>query len=527
MADWLLHARRWRLSWERFTCSLWWLPTLFTAAAIGLFLMTSWLDRLLHDRLAPSGWASWLELAFFASGPGVAEALLTNISGMWATIIGISFSVTLVTIQLTATKYIAQVLPLFERNRINQIVLGCYLATVTYAMLVARTVRVEEPGFVPYLGVNVATALAVVSIFLLILFITNVVNFVRPQYFLDQTLADTEKALAAWERPLDPWRSADDGPDDASSDDRRSVCIKADRKGTLTDVLLVELGRSLQTRLADSGAPGGRWIIELTRSPGDAVHRDEPLATITGAPDGPTPAQIRSAVALACVQRSHAQALDSPEVGIEALAGLTIKGAVQGDLDVTFEGVDCLFSLIPQLARSPAPAARLTMNAGACEVVLIRPAQDLLAKAMRELTVISEVALAPSLPFRLVTEGISHRFAGVVGELLASDAPAAALRIVGHLNGWYQSAFFHMGWISGMGHLADDLTAMAIAAHRAGAGEVLEAVLGLLRDNRDRLSPDAQAREALDKAFDRLAATLGAHHPAVVAWGRPGEPDPA
>jgi hypothetical protein len=525
MADLSLHGRRWRLNWMRFTRSLWWLPTLFTAGAIGLFLMTSWLDRRLHDQLAPSGWASWLELAFFASGPGVAEALLTNISGMWATIIGISFSVTLVTIQLTATKYIAQVLPLFERNRINQVVLGSYLATVTYAMLVARTVKVEEPGFVPYLGVNVATLLAVVSIFLLILFVTNVVNFVRPQFFLDQTLADTETALAAWERPSDPWRAVD-GPGEDEARDQRAVCIKARRKGTLTDVLLIELGRSLQAHLAAPSAPVGRWIIELARSPGDVVHRNEPLAYITGPSDGVSAARIQAAVALACVQRSHAQAIDSPEVGIEALAGLTIKGAVQGDLDVTFEGVDCLFSLIPQLARAQAPAARLILMAGAREVVLMRPSPDLLAKAMRELTVISEVALAPSLPFRLVTEGISHRFAGVLEELLASRETAAALRLVGHLNAWYQSAFFHMGWISGMGHLADDLVEMAIAAHRHESSEVFEAMLGLLADNRDRLSPDAQAREALDDAFDRIASAVGAHHPALHARRRPSDTDP-
>ncbi|MFN3429594.1 MAG: DUF2254 family protein [Candidatus Sericytochromatia bacterium] len=519
-----LHGRRWRLSWERFTRSLWWLPTLFTTGAIGLFLTTSWLDRQLHDQLTPTGWASWLELAFFASGPSVAESLLTNISGMWATIIGISFSVTLVTIQLTATKYIAQVLPLFERNRINQLVLGSYLATVTYAMLVARTVRVEDPGFVPYIGVNVATLLAVVSIFLLILFITNVVNFVRPQFFLDQTLADTETALAAWERPTGPWRAAG-APADAEARDARAGCFKARRKSTLTNVLLIELGRSLQARLAATPASGGRWIIELTRSPGDVVHRNEPLAYITG-PSGASTEPVQAAVALACVLQSHAQALDSPEVGIEALAGLTIKGAVQGDLDVTFEGVDCLFSLIPQLARSPAPADHLTLSAGAHEIVLKRPAPDLLAKAMRELTVISEVALAPSLPFRLVTEGISHRFAGVLGELLANRECDAALRIVRHLNAWYQSAFFHMGWISGMGHLADDLVEMATAAHRSGASEVLEAVVGLLRDNRDRLAPDAQAREALDDAFDRLASVVGAHHPALVGRPRPNEPNP-
>jgi hypothetical protein len=525
MTDWSLRARRWRLSWARFTRSLWWLPTLFTAGAIGLFLTTSWLDRRLHDQLVPSGWASWLELAFFASGPGVAEALLTNIAGMWATVIGISFSVTLVTIQLTATKYIAQVLPLFERNRINQVVLGSYLATVTYAMLVARTVKVEDPGFVPYLGVNVATLFAVTSIFLLILFITNVVNFVRPQFFLDQTLADTETALAAWQRPAEPWRAID-GPGDDEALDRRSVCLKARRKGTLTDVLITELGRSLQARLSDASAPGGRWLIELARSPGDVVHRNEPLAYIFGPSGDASTAPVLEAVTRACVQRSHAQALDSPEVGIEALAGLTIKGAVQGDLDVTFEGVDCLFSLIPQLARTPAPAAHLTLRAGACEVVLKRPSPDLLAKAMRELTVISEVALAPSLPFRLVTEGISHRFAGVIEELLASREADAALRLVRHLNTWYQSAFFHMGWISGMGHLADDLVEMAIAAHRAEAREVLEAMLGLMADNRDRLSPDAQAREALDDAFDRVASAVGAHHPAIHARRRPSESDP-
>lgn len=495
--------RRWRGKWDDFQQSMWYLPTWFTLGAVVLYSISIYLDfRLglsLSPRTLPEGWRA----VVFSGGPSAAQDLLTNISGMWATIVGISFSVTLVTIQLTATKYIAQVLPLFERNRLNQAVLGAYLATVTYALLVAKTIRVEPPAFVPYISVNIALILAIVSIFLLILFVTNTVNLVRPQYFLEQTLSATQANLIRMNAAPRAWRVTLVKDEEKAKPPAGAFRIRALSRGILTDIAWNELAQVLSHRLGDDPA-GGPWQIFLDKSVGQVVRENEVLGYLVHPEGSPHRDHVARAVAQACTLRPYTRPSDNVDSGIEALTGVTIKGAVQGDLDVTFAGVDCLFSLLTSLAALPNAQRRFVLKDTPLDVTVNQPASHLLAKWVRELTVVSEVALAPSLPFRLVTEGISRRLTIVLTELASDGNWEAFDRILTEARAWYESAFFHVDWVNGMYHLADDLTEVALHVHRLPSPSHFEAVLSFMRHNRDRLADDAQAREVLDNAFRRI-----------------------
>jgi hypothetical protein len=141
-------------------------------------------------------------------------------------------------------------------------------------------------------------------------------------------------------------------------------------------------------------------------------------------------------------------------------------------------------------------------------VWLLLPSNDMLGKLFRELTVISEVALAPSLPFRLVTEGMSRRLADVMKDLIDAGEAAACLKLLHHMDAWYQSAFFHLDWVNGMHHLADDLADMAIAAHDADAMPTALAVAAIVRTQLARFAPDHQAQAALGAALARIEAAF-------------------
>ena len=66
----------------------------------------------------------YLGTLLFASSLHADRRILLAISGGWTTILGVTFSVTLVTLQLSSTKYTSHIVDTFENDKINQLRLG-------------------------------------------------------------------------------------------------------------------------------------------------------------------------------------------------------------------------------------------------------------------------------------------------------------------------------------------------------------------------------------------------------------------
>ena len=498
-----LHLHLLKRRWKRFQDSIWFYPIVLSSAALGLFGVTTLIDARGTMEPVLEQLPEWAALFVFAGDASSAQGLLSVIAGMWATIIGISFSVTLVTVQLTATKYIAQVMPLFERDKVNQVVFGTYLATVIYALLVLRTVRTSEPEFVPYVGVNVAVVLAIVALFLLIAFISNVVLFVSPDSFIQDITDEILRSIRAGVTPeTRDWITAAPVEAMPAEPPAGAIAIRAPRTGVLTNIYWAALCDSIHEEFRRSESRAQTGLLYLYPRIGDWVREGDTLAHMVLSRGG---AHLAAWVVEAHEIDQERTYEQDPDYAVEALAGMTIKGAMQGDLDVAFRGVDHMFVLLRELATVPPPSPVVRLHVANHSLLIRRDATDLLAKLVRELTLISEVALAPSLPIRPLTEGISSRFRASLIALAREREWDAFFRTLREVRAWYESSFFHMGWVNGMRHLATDLTELAIAVHPLDRPAAFDAVLEVMIDLRDRLEPDSQAREALAEAFSRIA----------------------
>jgi uncharacterized membrane protein len=96
----------------------------------------------------------------------------------------------------------------FMHDRVNQFVLGAFVATFLYALLVLRVVRVEDDdvgvsAFVPHLSVGVTLLLAIVNVALLVFFFHHTAQSVR----VSHVLAGISRTL---ERRIDATRREDD-----------------------------------------------------------------------------------------------------------------------------------------------------------------------------------------------------------------------------------------------------------------------------------------------------------------------------
>ncbi len=156
-------------TWERVRSSFWFLPAVMAGGAMVLAFATVALDTVVTD---------WLTLGWgltFTGGAEGASALLGAIAGSMITIAGVVFSMTLVALSLASSQLGPRLLHSFMRDTTTQMVLGTFVATFLYCLLVLRTVRrAEEIVFVPHLSVALGVLLAVVSVGVLIYFIHHV-----------------------------------------------------------------------------------------------------------------------------------------------------------------------------------------------------------------------------------------------------------------------------------------------------------------------------------------------------------------
>lgn len=175
-----------RMIWVSVRDSLWFIPAVITTMAAGLALSLVGLDAEYDIDLFDGG--HWL----MGGSVDGARAVLSTIAGSIITVTGVVFSVTIVALQLASTQFTPRVLRNFLADRSNQAVLGVFIATFTYTLLVLRVVRSmdEDEPFVPELSVAVAIILALVSIGFLIHFIHHAARSVQAGVILARVTSE-------------------------------------------------------------------------------------------------------------------------------------------------------------------------------------------------------------------------------------------------------------------------------------------------------------------------------------------------
>jgi uncharacterized membrane protein len=199
---------------ERIRHSLWFIPGLAVlaagAAALAMLAISEALGQVDAD----------LPIVFSA-GPDGARATLQAIAGSVITVAGVVFSITIVALQLTSTQFSPRVLRNFMRDRANQLVLGTFMGTFTYCLLVLRTIRSEDElrgdAFVPNLAITGALLLAFLSLAMLIYFIHHISVRIQVTSIVGSVTRDTLgtiRHVAGWAEP-DPkrgWLPVPTGP---------------------------------------------------------------------------------------------------------------------------------------------------------------------------------------------------------------------------------------------------------------------------------------------------------------------------
>lgn len=134
--------------------------------AIALSFVTIGIDQNQKTNLIGElGWA-------YTLGPSGSRAILSAIASSMMSVATTAFSITIVALQLASSQFGPRLLRNFMQDRGNQIVLGTFISTFVYSLMVLRTINgLEEHEFVPHLAVTCGIGLAIASIGVLIYFI--------------------------------------------------------------------------------------------------------------------------------------------------------------------------------------------------------------------------------------------------------------------------------------------------------------------------------------------------------------------
>lgn len=176
--------------WESLRTNYWLIPATMTTAAVGLAFLTHQIDLQLRKK-AIQNW-EWI----WTGAPEGAREVLSTIASSMITVAGVTFSITIVALAQASSQFGPRLLRTFIRDTGNQVVLGTFVSTFIYCLLVLRTVHgSNENYFVPNLSVTCALVLSLFSLGVLIYFIHHVCLAIQAENLVANVGLEFERSI--------------------------------------------------------------------------------------------------------------------------------------------------------------------------------------------------------------------------------------------------------------------------------------------------------------------------------------------
>ena len=346
--------------WSTLRGSFWFLPSLIVAGSLGVAVALIQVDT-----TGSQQWmARWPRL-FGASAAG-ARGVLSTIAGSMMTVVGVTFSMVLVTLALASSQYTSRILRNFMRDRVTQVVLGIFAGVFTYCLIVLRTIRGgDAAGSIPSLAVNFGVVLAISGIGALIFFIHHIAASIQASSIIasvaDETLAAIDRLFPQkfGQTPVDD----DEDQSPLPLPERNWQAVPARVNGYIQSVdnaALLRLAREHQT------------IVRMERGIGEFVVQNTTLASLV-LEVPPEPELIAALQAAYSIHRLRTVEQDAA-FGIRQLVDMALRALSPGINDTTTAVmcVDYLTAILARLASRNIPSSH-RYEEGELRVITIGP----------------------------------------------------------------------------------------------------------------------------------------------------------
>jgi len=279
----------------------------------------------------------------FAGSADSARAVLSTIAGSTITVTSLTFSLTVVALQVASGQFTPRLMRTFLSDRGNQTVLAVFLGTFSFALVLLQGVQAESDRItrsIPALGVTAATGLALASVIALVYFFHHLTVQLRVDKVMRQVADSAIEEVRTTFRPavVDEQPPAmPDVPDDA-------VTVLAPTSGYLANVALDGLvDAATRADLTVRLRPGlGSWVVDNTTiawtwPSGDEpdLHRDD-LSQLDTLDDDASDAERARQLVLDNIYITSSRTLDSDaSFGVRQLVDIAIRALSPGVNDPT------------------------------------------------------------------------------------------------------------------------------------------------------------------------------------------------
>jgi uncharacterized membrane protein len=318
--------------------SFWFVPSLAVVDGIVAALALIEADAVWGDR--------WLALwpRLFGVGAEGARQMLSTLAGSMMSLMGITFSMTLVALALASSQYTSRILRNFMGSRATQTTLGVFAGIFTYCLIVLRSIRGGDAGFIPSGAVLFAFVLALAGVVVLIFFIHHIATSIQAVSIIASVTEETNSAVdrVLPEMQVREPAGAEDAVDEQvlkPLDERSWYPVPAQVSGYIQGVdedAILDLAQNHRT------------IVRMERGVGAFAVEGAVLASLalTYPPDQETIAALNRAYSIS----RHRTIEWDPAFGIRQIVDIALKALSPGVND-TSTAVMCVDYLTAILAR--------------------------------------------------------------------------------------------------------------------------------------------------------------------------------
>ena len=359
--------------WSNLRSSFWFVPSLIVAVSIALAVALIGVDF--------TGIEQWLARwpRLFVVGADGARGMLSTIAGSMMTVVGVTFSMVLMTLALASSQYTSRILRNFMSDRVTQVVLGIFAGIFTYCLIVLRTIRSGEDGvFVPGLAVSFSVILAMGGIGVLIFFIHHIAASIQASNIIASVAQETIVAIDRLfpERLGQEPDKDDDDQTPRPPNGRNWLGVPAKESGYIRSVNNAGLLRLAQDK---------KIVVRMEHGIGAFVVQNTTLVSLAfeDPPDQETIAALQEMFSIS----RHRTVEQDAAFGIRQIVDMALKALSPGINDTTTAVmcVDYLSAILARLAPRQIPSSR-RYEEGELRVLTIGPTfEDLLAESFDQI----------------------------------------------------------------------------------------------------------------------------------------------
>nr|MBI1232317.1 DUF2254 domain-containing protein [Cytophagales bacterium] len=247
--------------WRELIATFWFVPVIIIIFSIILSVGLVYIDGL-YD-FPQKGIVRF----FLVNSSDSARSILSTIAAAMMGVAGTVFSITLVALTLASSQFGPRLIKNFMYVRLNQVVLGSYIATYLYCLIVLNAVEDGEGyTFIPSLSILLAIVVAIMNIILLIVFIHQIAVSIQA----DNVISEISSLALSQAKTLFPAKMGEEKESPQAIDRITAVSyykykrfIKSPKNGYLQYVdseALIKLIAKKQALLELNFRPGGHLV---------------------------------------------------------------------------------------------------------------------------------------------------------------------------------------------------------------------------------------------------------------------------